>query len=110
METTSLGQSQENERIGEDAPELVGLARDRRPSMAAHTRPDGRGRRLALGLGWFSLALGLAQVAAPRQMARLIGVRTRRPGLIRAVGLREIGHGVTILTQRGRTAGVWSRV
>ena len=30
--------------------------------------------RLALGLGWFSIGLGLVEVAAPRSLARAIGI------------------------------------
>ena len=29
---------------------------------------------LAVGLGWFSVALGLAELAVPRELSRLIGV------------------------------------
>src|SRR5918993_4714589 len=47
---------------------------------------------LAKALGWFSLALGIAELAAPRGVARLIGVDddadNRR--LLQAVGLREL--------------------
>ena len=34
----------------------------------------GEGERLARGLGWFSLALGAAAVAAPHGLANAIGV------------------------------------
>ncbi len=52
--------------------------------------------QMAKALGWFSLGLGLAQVAAPRQVAQLIGL----PGdeedqrVMRLVGAREIASGV----------------
>jgi uncharacterized membrane protein len=68
--------------------------------------------RLASGLGWFSVGLGVAEVAVPGVVARLIGVRDR-PGareLLRAAGVREIASGLGILT-RDRPAGwVWARV
>jgi len=74
-------------------------------------RHDGDGR-LAAGLGWFSMGLGLAEVAMPGVLARVIGVRDS-PGareLVRAAGLREIASGLGILT-RDRPAGwVWARV
>jgi len=66
--------------------------------------------QLARGLGWFSLGLGIAEVTAPRRIARLIGVRRGSPALIRVMGLREIASGIGILTQSRPTAGVWSRV
>jgi len=72
---------------------------------------ESAGRR-ARGLGWFSIALGLAQIGAPRTVARLIGIdddeETRNTMF--AIGLREITSGIGILA-RPRPAGwVWSRV
>jgi uncharacterized membrane protein len=43
-------------------------------------------------------------------MAKLVGVRGDHRVLIRLLGVREIAHGVGILTQRRPTEGVWSRV
>jgi uncharacterized membrane protein len=56
---------------------------------------------MARGLGWLSLGLGLAAVAAPRQLARVIGVGDHdgSRAVLRAVGLREIATGVGILAQ-----------
>lgn len=64
---------------------------------------------LAAFLGLFSLGLGLAEVAAPRSLARLTGVRFS-PALIRAYGLREIAAGIGILTARRPAAWLWGRV
>src|SRR5215217_4981035 len=66
--------------------------------------------RWANGLGWFSIALGLAEVAAPRGIARLIGVRSDHSTLIRTLGLREIASGLGILGQRTPATALWSRV
>jgi uncharacterized membrane protein len=55
-------------------------------------------KRVASGLGWFSIGLGLAEVLAPRLLSRLIGAPCRRL-LVRALGLREIATGVGLLTQ-----------
>lgn len=71
------------------------------------------GEELARGLGWFSIGLGLAEVVAPRGIAKVVGVRGDSGNrlLIRLLGLREIAHGVAILSQNGRSAAtVWSRV
>jgi uncharacterized membrane protein len=68
--------------------------------------------RLANGLGWFSIGLGLAEVAAPGKLAQLIGVsddeRTRK--ILRLYGLREITAGAGILSQSNPAGWVWSRV
>jgi uncharacterized membrane protein len=75
-------------------------------------RGEEKAERRARGLGWFSIGLGLAQIGAPRAVARLIGVNdddgTRNTMF--AIGLREITSGIGILT-RPRPAGwVWTRV
>jgi uncharacterized membrane protein len=67
---------------------------------------------LTNALGWFSLGIGLVELAAPGRTARMIGIpndsRTRT--LVRALGAREIASGVGILT-RSRPAGwMWGRV
>ncbi len=66
--------------------------------------------RLARGLGWFSLGIGLAQVVAPRAITRLVGVRGDHNVLVRILGLREIAHGIGILSRRKPVGAVWSRV
>ena len=67
---------------------------------------------LARALGWFSVALGSAEVLAPAQMARLIGAPgdDRTTTLVRAMGAREIAHGLAILSRPGSAGPVWSRV
>jgi uncharacterized membrane protein len=68
--------------------------------------------QLSRALGWFSIALGTAELATPHVVARLIGVREddSTTSALRALGAREIGHGITILAQPDRSAPVWSRV
>lgn len=70
-------------------------------------------QQLARGLGWFSIGLGLAEVLAPRAIARISGVRGNTT-IIRLLGLREIAHGVAIFTQDRQTGkpteAVWARV
>lgn len=65
-------------------------------------------------LGWFSIGLGLAELAAPDAVARLIGApNTGTTRLVlRICGAREIASGVGILSrQKRRPAGwLWSRV
>src|SRR5688572_7521427 len=65
--------------------------------------------RLARGLGWFSIGLGLVQILAPRSVGRLVGVRNHR-ALIAAVGVREIASGIGILSQVKPRGWVWARV
>ena len=68
--------------------------------------------RLAVGLGWFSVALGLAELAAPRTIARFIGSPpdSDMVSLVRACGARELGNGLAILAEPSRPAWMWSRV
>jgi uncharacterized membrane protein len=71
-----------------------------------------RAEGLATGLGWFSIGLGLAELAAPRAVARFIGVRTDDDtvAVLQAFGTRELANGVAILAQPDRAAWMWSRV
>src|SRR5215203_125505 len=72
--------------------------------------PSTSGKRLAKGLGWFSVGLGLAELLAPRAIANISGVSNRRTGLIRLYGLREIASGIAIFSQKKPTEAMWSRV
>ena len=127
MATGTKRQEQGGGRAGE-APEqsqspLAGGVKDglTGPEAPVSGRQLGDGRRqgytkyvdgeqLARGLGWFSLGLGLAELLAPRGVAKVAGVRGST-GLIRLLGLREIAHGVAIFAQGRRPKeAVWSRV
>ena len=67
--------------------------------------------KLARGLGWFSIGLGLAELLAPAGVAKISGVSAKNKGLIRLFGLREIASGIGIFSQGRRpTEAVWSRV
>jgi uncharacterized membrane protein len=67
---------------------------------------------LAQGLGWFSVGLGLAQVLAPREFARFIGVQddARNCALLRLVGLRELACGAGLFSVRRPAGWAWARV
>ena len=66
----------------------------------------------ARGLGWFSIGLGAAELLAPSELARLIGVRdtSRSRGILRALGARELAAGVGLLLPRRPGRFLWSRV
>lgn len=68
--------------------------------------------RLVRFLGWFSLGLGMAQIAAPSRVAQLIGVDDDDATItmMRVVGAREIASGIGILTQSKPTPWLWARV
>jgi uncharacterized membrane protein len=70
------------------------------------------GDPLAQGLGWASLGLGLAALAATPGIARMIGVTDNRDNraVLRAVGVREIASGIGILAQSRPTGMLWARV
>lgn len=73
-------------------------------------RPEGPMRVPARLLGWFSIALGLAEMAAPRALARGSGAGESRHPLVRAYGAREIGVGVGLLSSRNPAPWLWARV
>jgi len=64
--------------------------------------------RLGKALGWFSFGLGLAELIAPRQITRALGMEGKE-GLVRAYGAREIGAGMLCLSI-DRQLGLWNRV
>jgi hypothetical protein len=65
--------------------------------------------RLAQGLGWFSIGLGLTELLAPRAVGRFLGMEERAE-LLRGYGAREIVAGVGILAQEDPTPWLWGRV
>lgn len=69
--------------------------------------PDAR--RTALGLGWFSVALGAAQVLMPHRMARAAGIPDLAP-VVRAYGVRELVAGVGLLASHNKAPWMWARV
>ena len=72
--------------------------------------PSTNAKRLAKGLGWFSVGLGLTELLAPNAIAKVSGVSSKHTGLIRLYGLRELASGIGIFAQEKPTTAVWSRV
>lgn len=70
--------------------------------------------KIATGLGWFSLALGVTEMAAPGAIARFVGVKDKRNNraLLRSplYGMREVAAGAGLLTQRKPAIWMWGRV
>ena len=64
--------------------------------------------RLGKALGWFSFGLGLAELIAPRQITRALGMEGKEE-LVRAYGAREIGAGILCLSI-DKPLGLWNRV
>src|SRR5678816_797739 len=78
-------------------------------SRALPNRPLGPMRSPARALGWFSIGLGLAELAMPRRLARIAGA-PNLPTMTRIFGLREIGTGIGILTSKDPSPWLWGRV
>lgn len=103
-------------RSGEAAP-TVGLEAGRVGERQARLRARGLARhtdteRLADGLGWFSVAVGLTALVAPRAVAGILGVGGGGGSgvVVRLVGLRETATGVGILSSRRPAGWLWARV
>jgi len=75
-------------------------------------QPRASAGRSGVGLGVFSVGLGLAELIAPDTIASLIGLpktpRTRF--VLRALGVRELLAGVGLLAQPRSARWLWSRV
>ena len=106
------GRRARNPELGSEVPRrsgggrrTTGPVKQRRMSGALSQEPQ-----LALGLGWFGIGLGLAELLVPRRFARTIGVSHKHHRLIRVMGVREIANGLGILILPSTSAGVWARV
>lgn len=69
-------------------------------------------RRIARGLGWFSLGLGIPQVLIPGRVAKLAGIESTlfKRQVMRLMGLREIAAGVGIFASQPKPAEwIWAR-
>lgn len=69
-------------------------------------------KAVGLGLGVFSIGLGLAEVAAPGRIARFLGLdgsKAARTTLI-AFGARELLAGTMLLRGPAVSTNVWNRV
>jgi hypothetical protein len=69
-------------------------------------------KRMALGLGYFSIALGLAEAAAPGRIARFLGLEGSKAArnTIFAFGLRELAAGAMALRAPAVSTNMWNRV
>ena len=65
--------------------------------------------RTARGLGYFSIALGLAELVAPHAICRAAGVRGLE-NVVRGYGARELATGVAILGSHDPEPWIWTRV
>jgi uncharacterized membrane protein len=72
---------------------------------------DGAARKLADGLGWFSLGLGTTQLLAPGEVNRLIGIRDDAHTRFwqRVVGIQELSAAAGILGVRRMREWLWGR-
>lgn len=66
--------------------------------------------RLGRGLGFVSIAIGLSEVLAPGRIERAMGIGNgQNTGILRTLGVREIMHGVDILSHEDPAPGLWAR-
>lgn len=68
-------------------------------------------RATARQLGWFSIALGFAQLLVPRALARMSGARphVKNKALMRAIGARELISGAGLLLWPRSQTFAWMR-
>jgi hypothetical protein len=82
----------------------------RRPGWDAGTeRRIDDGESLANAIGWFSIGLGMAELVAPRRIARWLGME-EQSRLLQLYGAREVTKGVGILSRRRPLGWMWGRV
>jgi hypothetical protein len=68
-------------------------------------------KKLGIGLGFFSLGLGMAEVLAPGRLARLLGVEGKTAKRVIGVfGARELLAGAMLLRGPAVSTNAWNRV
>jgi hypothetical protein len=68
-------------------------------------------KKLGAGLGYFSLALGLVELAAPGRLARWLGVESKTARtIIGLFGARELLAGAMLLRGPAVSTNAWNRV
>lgn len=66
--------------------------------------------KVASGLGWFSIALGLYEVLEAQQLGQALGLKDKS-GLVRFYGVRELAAGAGIFAQKPNLGfWLWARV
>ena len=79
--------------------------------MIEKTMANTPDKAVARGLGIASLAIGLTEIVAPRQLETMMGVGNgQTTSILRVLGVREIMHGVDILSHEDPAPGLWARV
>lgn len=71
--------------------------------------PDTSANSMALGLGVFSIGLGLMEVLVPGKLARGLGMEGQEKTIF-GYGLREMATGIGILASKDPTPWIWGRV
>src|SRR5690242_20039192 len=69
-------------------------------------------QRAADKLGVASVAIGLTEMLAPQLIQKAMGVGNDRSttGVLRVLGVRELMHGIDLLTHKDPAPGLWARV
>lgn len=66
-------------------------------------------KKLSLGLGVISLALGAAELFGSKKIAGTLDAQGHE-GLVKGFGAREIATGLALLNAPGHAVGMWNRV
>ena len=64
----------------------------------------------AFGLGLFSIALGLVEIAGARRIARVLEAEGHGEGVLKGFGAREIVAGIGLLQAPAHSGRMWNRV
>jgi uncharacterized membrane protein len=104
------GAATQGTALGERARPRISTTRPYQ-RLANEDRGTG-GESLADFLGVFSIGLGLAQVLAPQTMSKICGIDDAEGNtpVMRALGMREITHGIAVLSKQQPEKAMWSRV
>lgn len=66
-------------------------------------------RKLAFGLGLFSIAIGVAELIAAKRIAGALDAEDHQ-GVVRGFGAREVLAGINLIAAPAASANMWNRV
>jgi hypothetical protein len=79
------------------------------PATALRGQSRSASDRLAKTLGYLSIALGMAELIAPRRICRAVGLNGLEK-VVQSYGVREVATGAAILASHDPTPWIWGRV
>jgi hypothetical protein len=107
MNTISIDRIFHSPAMQETGEKLCGIADKAADAIEQRWGVDMK--QVAIGLGWFGVALGAFEILGPKSVRKTLGMG-RGPGSRDVFGLRELVTGIGILRGKDKAPWLWGRV